>query len=406
MNRLFVLFVLVILSCSKNDPVTPIINPTFPVEAKCENGFAGIYACNDYDLVAKVDFSKLDPTTSSSVAEGNDCWGWTDPTNQKEYALMGLTTGLSFVDISNPNEPLVLGFLPTATVASDWRDIKVYGNYAFIVSEASNHGMQVFDLTKLRSVSNPPVVFAAETTYTGFGNAHNIVINENSSYAYVVGTNTYSGGPHIVDITNPTSPVEAGGVSNLGYSHDAQVVTYNGPDTRYTGKEIYVGSNENRVVIVDVTDPSRPVQISTINYSNIGYTHQGWFTEDMHYFLIGDELDELRFGGNTKTIVFDFTDLQNPKLHMNYLGRTPAIDHNGYVKGNLFYQANYTAGVRMIDITNIATKTIQEVGFFDTHPSKNTASFSGAWSVYPYFASGNIVISDINEGLFIIRKSQ
>ena len=87
-------------------------------------------------------------------------------------------------------------------------------------------------------------------------------------------------------------------------------------------------------------------------------------------------------------------------------GPNAAIDHNGYVKGNTYYQANYTAGLRMIDISDIAGRNLTEVGFFDTHPENNATSFNGAWSVYPYFASGNLIISDIERGLFIVRKSE
>ncbi|MDB4192244.1 choice-of-anchor B family protein, partial [Flavobacteriaceae bacterium] len=285
---------------------------------------------------------------------------------------------------------------------------KTYGNYAFIVSEASNHGMQVFDLTRLTSVGSdvPPVTFTEDAHYNGFGKAHNIVINETQGYAYAVGTNTYSGGPHFINISNPLNPVSEGGYGNDAYSHDAQVVTYNGPDTDYTGKEILIGSNENEVVIVDVTDKTNPTQIATINYPNIGYTHQGWFTEDQSYFILGDELDERNFGGNTRNIVFDFTDLDAPSIHMNYYGPTTAVDHNGYVIGDDYYLANYSAGIRIIDITNISNETMSEIGYFDTYPSNDNASFNGVWSVYPYFSSGNIIISDRNSGFYIVRKSE
>lgn len=413
MRRIAFLILLVIISCSKNevvDTTTPDDNTTAPpapsIEAECVNGFAAGFPCNDYDLVARLTLRELDFTGSTTSLSANDSWGWTDPADNKEYALVGLNSGTAFVDMSTPEAPIVIGFLPTATVNSDWRDVKVYDNYAFVVSEASNHGMQIFDLTKLRNVSNPPVVFSPDATYTGFGNAHNIVINETTGFAYAVGTSTFSGGPHFIDIRNPLAPRAAGGYAQDTYSHDAQVVTYNGPDTRYTGKEILIGSNEDKVAIVDVTDKSNPVQISTINYSNIGYTHQGWFTDDMRYFLLGDEVDEIRFGGNTRTIVFDFSDLENPVLHTTYDGPTAAIDHNGYVNGDFFYLANYTAGVRIIDISDIGRQTLTEVGFFDTHPSKDSASFNGVWNVYPYFSSGNIVVSDIEQGLFIVRKSQ
>ena len=396
-----VLILVITTHCSNdesnnNDDVISFI-PQFP----CDNGFADIYPCNDYDLMAHISIDDLGGTG----AAGNDSWGWTDATTGKEYALVGTTTGSAFVDISNPSDPLLLGTLPTATINSIWRDIKVYNNHAFIVSEASNHGMQVFDLTRLRNVANPPEIFTADAHYTGFGHSHNIVINEDNGYAYAVGTNTFNGGPHFINIQNPTSPIAEGGYSMDGESHDAQVVTYNGLDSDYSGHEIYIGSNGNEVVIVDVTNKANPTHISSINYTNLGFVHQGWFTEDLTYFIVGDEVDELTFGNNTRTLFFDFSDLDNPILQFEYLGSNSAIDHNGYTKGNKLYLANYTAGVRIIDITNIANSSVNEVGFFDTFPPNNSNSFNGVWNVYPFFSSGNIIVSDIEGGLFIIRKS-
>ncbi|MDD7884630.1 choice-of-anchor B family protein [Flavivirga sp. 57AJ16] len=371
--------------------------------APCENGFADIYPCNDYDLMAQI------PLTTFGAAEGNDSWGWVDPTTDKEYALMATDTNVSFVDITNTNNPIYLGNVPTATTSSPWRDVKVYKDHAFIVADnAGNHGMQIFDLTRLRNVTNPPETFTPDAHFTGFGSAHNVVINNMSGYAYIVGTNRsgpFAGGPLFINIQNPTAPVSEGGFGAGGYSHDAQVITYNGPDTDYTGREILIGSNENEVVIADVTDKSNPIKISDISYSNVGYTHQGWFTEDSNYFILGDELDERDIGTNTRTIVFDFSDLDTPSYHMDYFGASTAIDHNGYVKGDIFYQASYRAGVRMIDISQIAGSTMTEIGFFDTHPENDNTGFNGAWNVYPYLPSGNIIVSDIERGLFVIKKS-
>jgi len=373
----------------------------------CTNGFAGSYPCNDYDFMSRISLSQM------NASSGNDSWGWTDPQTSKEYAIIGLNNGTAFIDVSNPISPIYLGKLPTATGNSLWRDVKVYSNHAFIVSEASGHGMQVFDLTRLRNVSNPPANFSADARYTQFGNAHNIVINEDTGYAYIVGaqrnSGTYRGGPLFVNIQDPKNPTNAGGFLSGGqraYTHDAQVVTYNGPDTDYTGREILIGSNEIEVVIADITNKSNPVTISTIRYANIGYVHQGWFTEDMRYFLLGDETDEQGVGFNTRTIIFDFQDLDNPQQHMIYNGPTPAIDHNGYIKGNKFYLANYRAGLRVIDLTDIGNKNINEIGYFDTYASSNSAAFNGAWNIYPYFNSGNIVISDIEGGFLLVRKSE
>jgi choice-of-anchor B domain-containing protein len=396
------LFSSITFGCSNDDSNANDGNsPTSQSQFPCVNGFSNGYPCNGFDLMSHIPIDVL----GGDGARGNDSWGWTDPQSGKEYALVGTTTNAAFVDITDPSNPIFLGILPTATSNSVWRDIKVYNNHAFIVSEADNHGMQIFDLTRLRNVASPPEIFTADVHYTGFGSAHNIVINEDSGFAYAVGTDTFNGGPHFVNIQNPISPIAAGGYANAAYSHDAQVVTYNGPDADYTGKEILIGSNENEVVIVDVTDKNNPTQISTIDYSNIGYTHQGWFTENMEYFLLGDEIDEINFGLNSRTVVFDFNDLDNPVIHMEYSGPTAAIDHNGYVVGNTFYIANYTAGLRAVDISNIESGVMTETGFIDTYISNNNTAFNGAWNIYPFFESGNIVVSDIDGGLFVVRKS-
>lgn len=365
--------------------------------ADCTGGFSGSYPCENYDLVSWMSTSEFGTNTA------NDCWGWTDPLDNKEYAIYGLSNGTAFIDISDPSNPDYIAEVEGAD--SPWRDIKVYNNHAFIVSEANGYGMQVIDLTQLRDAGGGELLFPI-TTYTGFGSAHNIVINEETGFAYVVGSNTYGGGAHFVNIQDPANPIEAGGFSGAGYSHDAQVINYNGPDTDYTGHEIYIGSNETEVVIVDVTDKAYPQLISSVGYSNTGYTHQGWLTENHTYFIAGDESDELDFGNNTKTLIFDLTDLDSPLFHFQHLASNSSIDHNGYVKGNTYYLASYTAGLRTFDISDLENQVMIENGYFDVHPSDNNANFDGAWSVYPYFASGNIVISDMHSGLFIVKKQQ
>lgn len=375
-------------------------------QTPCENGMAGIFPCSGYDLLSEI------PATQFGSDNANDSWGWTDPDTGSEYVLLGLNDGTAFLNIDDPVNPVYLGRLDTHTGSSIWRDIKTYNNYAFIVSEAFDHGMQVFDLTRLRNVTNPPVMFTEDAHYDGFGNAHNVVINEEEGYAYGVGTTTFNGGPHFVDISDPLNPTAAGGFSTDFYSHDGQVVTYNGPDTDYTGRELYIGSNESFISIVDITDKNNPVSISTATYPNTVYTHQGWFTEDQRYFLLGDEIDEINIGFNTRTIVFDFSDLDNPQLFFEYDGPTPATDHNGYVKDDIFYLANYAAGFRAIDISDIENQVMTEVGYFDIHPNSDAAGYDGAWNVYPYFESGTILISTLNfnnvgfvPGMFLIRSN-
>ncbi|WP_223549709.1 choice-of-anchor B family protein [Aestuariivivens sp. NBU2969] len=400
------IFILISFQYCSNEPVDNIDDSSGAL-FECENGFAGIYPCNGYDLMAQI------PLSTFNANSGNDSWGWTDPVNGREYALMGLDNGTAFIDITTPEELVYLGKLPTQTTSNDWRDIKVHNNYAYIVADnAGNHGMQIFNLTRLRNITNPPEIFTADMVYTDVGSCHNVVINENEDIAYLVGCNLYNGGVVFVDISNPLNPVSAGGYGGSGYTHDAQVVTYNGPDTEHNGKKLFIGSNgnylgSNTVVIIDVTDKSNPQLISDVSYPNPGYAHQGWFTDDMSHFIFGDELDEQFFGNNTATFVFDFTDLDAPVLSSTYHGPTLAIDHNGYVKGNTFYLANYAAGLRVLDISNIeaSSNAMTEIGFFDTYPEHNNASYDGVWSIYPFFESGNIIISDINRGLFVVKKS-
>ncbi len=410
-NPLYFLFLIVLFSgCSKNDSgnmdtggINPPIGNPGDLESNfvpCENGLAGVYPCDGYDLLGRISLNTL------NASAANDIWGWTDIASNREFALIGLNNGTAFIEITDTEDLKYLGKLPTATSSSAWRDIKVYQDYAYIGSEAAGHGMQVFDLTKLLNVSGAPITFSADNRYTGFGNSHNIVINETTGFAYAVGTarnDMYNGGAHFLDLQDPLNPQAAGGYGASGYTHDAQVVSYNGPDADYAGAEIFIGANENQMVLVDISDKQNPANISGIQYGNLGYTHQGWFTEDQRYFILGDELDEINFGFNSRTLVFDVLDLDNPVLHATYLGPTTAIDHNGYVKGNDFFLANYTAGVRVMDISDIGN--ITETGFFDSYPSSNSAAFNGVWSVYPYFESGKIIISDINSGLFIVQKS-
>ena len=392
---------------SDNDGIGDLCDTVDFTSLPCENGYAGIYPCDGFDLIGYMSLEALSIGTVTGSLSGNDSWGWTDPENGKEYALVGISSHTAFVDMSDPDNLILVGVLPTATVNSSWRDIKVYQNHAFIVSEASNHGMQVFDLTRLRDFETTAIEFEADTHFTEFGRAHNIVINEDSGYAYVVGTRgpPYNGGPLFINIQNPTSPIFEGGYGEGGYSHDAQVLSYNGPDSDYSGKEILIGSNEDQVVIVDVTNKSDPVTISSVEYSNIGYTHQGWFTDDLQYFIVGDELDEQNIGTNTRTLIFDLNDLDNPSLSFEYIGTNTSIDHNGYIVEGSYYLASYRAGIREIDISNIENQSMAEIGYFDTYPENDNAAFDGVWNVYPFFSSGHIVISDIQKGLFVVKKN-
>jgi choice-of-anchor B domain-containing protein len=367
----------------------------------CVGGFAGPYPCDNIDLLAFAPLAAIGGDHPGSAA--NDIWGWTDPVTGREYALVGRVFGMSVVDITQPALPVYLGEVFTHNSrGSSWRDIKTYRDHAFIVSAASGHGMQVYDLTQLRNLdpAGAPYDLPPTARYAGFGAAHNVVINEDSGFAYGVGTSTCGGGLHMVNIQNPTAPVDAGCFSADGYTHDAQCVTYAGPDTQHRGKEICFAANTDTLTIVDVTVKASPVQLSRTGYAGRGYTHQGWLSEDHSLYFLDDEGDEQNFGHNTRTRVWNVSDLDAPGAISIFDGMTAAIDHNIYVKGDRLYQANYRAGLSIL--AGADSGALSEFGYFDIYPSSDSARFNGAWSTYPYFDSGVVVVSGIEQGLFVL----
>ncbi|HUG39200.1 MAG TPA: choice-of-anchor B family protein [Longimicrobiales bacterium] len=381
----------------------------------CSGGKAAdLFPCQDVELLA---FLPVQDIGGGRGVEVNDVWGWTDPQSGREYAIVGRYDGTSFIDVTDATNPRYLGDLPMTEGSQPnvWRDIKVYRDHAFIVADgAGPHGIQVFDLTKLRSVRQPQT-FTEDAHYDGIHSAHNIVIDTVAGYAFAVGSSgggqTCGGGLHMVDIRTPRQPTFAGcfsdpetGRAGTGYSHDAQCVTYDGPDAEHRGKHICFGSNETALSIADVTDKRSPVALARSSYPSVQYSHQGWLTDDQRHFYMNDEGDETAgVVAGTRTLIWDVADLDDPVLVGEYIHDNPAIDHNLYVRGNLMYQSNYTSGLRILDISEPEAPRL--VGYFDTVPwGEDEAVFDGSWSNYPFFQSGTLVVTSGKEGVFLLRK--
>lgn len=386
----------------------------------CVNGQAGEYQCNNVDMV---DFLRHQDM-GSATRTGNDVWGWTSA-DGREFGAVGQTDGTAFVEVLSDGSLVYLGRLGTQTSNSSWRDMKVIGDHVYIGSEAARHGLQIFDLKKLLDINpSSPRVFSTSSDLTahfsGFGNSHNIVAHEEANMIYAVGATSAStcrGGLYMVDVSDPARPSSPGCLSAGGYVHDAQCVTYSGPDARYTGREICFNYNENTLDITDVTDKSGPVTLSSISYVGSSYTHQGWTADEtMRFLLLDDELDEQRRNGpaanqRTTTYIVDIEDLENPVFTGHYQSPAIAIDHNQYTLNGLSYQANYGSGLRIIDVSSLTSDPtgagIREVGFFDCHPDDDSvggrATFVGTWSVYPYFQSGFLLLNSIERGLYSLK---
>ncbi len=388
-------------------------------EQRCDGDSIEKFSCKGVDLKS---FLPIENIGGERGIELNDIWGWTDPETGTEYALVGRTNGAAFVDVSDPTNPVYVGELPLTEGArvNSWRDIKVYKDHAYVVADnAKDHGMQIFDLTQLREVEaeKMPKTFESTAHYDKVNSVHNVVINKETGYAYAVGSSgggkTCGGGLHMINIQDPTNPTFEGcfahkqtGRSGTGYVHDAQCVVYNGPDQDYQGREICIGLNETHVSVADVTNKDSAKAIAKASYPDQAYIHQGWFTEDQRYFYQNDELDEAQGKAeHTRTLVWDLKDLDNPKLIDELTLPEKSIDHNLYVKGDKMYQANYKSGLRILDVSEPTQP--EEVAHFDTQPyGDNSSGFQGAWSNYPYFDSGIVVVSSIGEGLFVLEPSE
>ena len=375
-------------------------------QTSCTSGFimdSGVsYPCSNTQLYAFMTDISLGATSM------NDVWGWTDPITGTEYVLAGMNTGTAFIDISTPTAPVHIATLLTHTTNSSWRDIKVINDHAYIGSEAVGHGIQVYDLTQLSTLVSPFPVMVSETnhiTTTGAGNSHNVVADTEKGFLHVVGSGQASGGLVMFDVNDPTNIQLAGTFEDDGYTHDAVCFVYNGPDLDYVGSDICIGSNEDTQTIVDVSDKSNPVQLSRTTYVNERYTHQGWVTDDHRYLLFNDELDEALVPLNTTTHIWSIEDLDNPTLIGTFVNTTAAIDHNLYVNGNYVFESNYRSGLRILEMTDLSTASLTEVAYFDVYPANDNSGFQGAWSSYPYFKSGIIPVTHIQNGLFLISST-
>ena len=365
----------------------------------------GPFTARNIDLLAHMPLNTLGAAPDSMA---NDIWGWTDPMTAREYALLGRSDGTAFVDVTSPTNPVYLGSLPSYTGTSVWRGVKVYADRAYIVSDHNgSHGVQVFDLTQLRGVTAPtPFSEIPIAHYDGVTSAHNIAINEQSGFAYIVGSDRAAGGLRILDIRQ-TVPTLAGEFSADGYTHDVQVVNYRGPDIDYAGREMAFAANEDTLTIVDVTNKSAPSLVARNGYPEHGYAHQGWLTEDHRFFLMDDEYDGYPPHGGTvqnpRTHIWDVSDLDAPLYKGFFSGATFANDHNLYVRGNFVFESNYTSGLRVFDISKLADGVVREVAFLDTYPPDDATTFDGTWGNYPFFQSGTIAISDRQYGLLLAR---
>ncbi|MBL9121212.1 MAG: choice-of-anchor B family protein [Phycisphaerae bacterium] len=327
---------------------------------------------------------------------GNDCWGYVTPLG-KEIAIVGLSGGTGFVDVTNPAASQIVAFV--AGPNSLWRNVKTYQHYCYAVSEGGG-GIQVFDLA---GIDNGVVTQLPSVTTGGSAATHTMIINEQTGYLYRMGGG--SNGIRIYSLANPASPTFVGQWQDK-YTHDGFVLSYDsGP---YAGKEIFFacgglnnGFAATGLDIIDVTNKASPVTLGSLQYPQAAYCHQAWITQDRKHIYINDEIDEANFGLLNVGRIVNVENLAAPTLVGTYTTGLTSVDHNLYVKGNTLFCSNYKTGLQIFDVSNQLSP--QKIAYFDTYPDTDATGYAGLWSNYPFFPSGTVIGSDIERGLFVWR---
>jgi choice-of-anchor B domain-containing protein len=374
--------------------------PPLIVNAPGNGGFASSYSgTSGFPSSGVTLLSWLPLSAFGTHTTGADSWGYTSPSG-REYAIMCLSDGIAWVEVTDPGLPVIIEVIPA--VSSLWRDVKIYEDFAYYVSEGGD-GIQIVDMSLIDAgiVTNVGSVNDGGTTAS-----HNVAINEESGWLYQTGGGSDPiEGLRFYDLSNKANPSYAG-QWNDRYVHDAQIVNWTtGP---YAGKEIAFcfaedesGGVNPAVDILDVTNKNNVQVIASYAYSNPVFSHQGWLSPDRQHLYINDELDEIFLGNTTLTRILDVSNLDAPFQAGTFTNGSSAVDHNLYTKDDLIFEANYRSGLRVYDATNPTSPV--ETAFFDTYPSDDGVDTNGLWNVYPYFDSGTIVGSDLERGLFLWR---
>src|SRR5688572_2851863 len=387
------------LSAHEDDPKLLDRQPPFPGSgvrtgvlppgARLGGTKAAGFASQKVTLLSWLTLGDLSPAATT----GNVCWGYTSPSG-REYALMGVSSGTAFVEVTDPNDPVIVAFHNGPT--SLWRDIKAWSHYVYAVSEGGS-GIQVFDVQNIDAGS---VTALGSVTTGGDTATHTVAIDTASGYLYRSG-----GGNNGLRIYNlnasATNPPLVGTWSNK-YVHEVTPVTYTsgpaaGKQIAYACSGFNGGFDQTGLSIIDVTNKASPVVLKEIFWSGAQYSHQVWLSSDLKYAYLNDELDENGIKPTT-TYVIDVQTPANAFLVGSFHNGNPAIGHNLYTRPGLIFEANYRSGLRVFDTAANPTNP-PEVAWFDTYPDDDQPEFNGLWNNYPYFQSGIVLGSDLERGL-------
>ncbi len=384
----------------------------------CIQGTAGQFPCRNVDFLAQIALGQFSsrPTSAANV------WGFVDLNDDREYAVVGLSDGTAVVEVTDPENPREIVTIPGNS--SSWREVKIfqffeaasngYRAYAYITTEAPGSGLQVIDLGGLPATATLVATLSdtgtQHTPYiSNIDYATNMALPGAEAFLYLAGSDVAGGAWRAYSLANPALPqLLATAPPGTEYVHDATSLLITDARTSQCGIghdpcEVYVDFNENSVDLWDVTDKTAPVRLSSTTYSDVSYTHSGWPTADQRHIFVHDETEEIFGGIRTQIYTMNVDDLRNPFIVASYQGPDTTTDHNGYVKDGFLYVSHYRRGLVVFDVSD--PLALKEVASFDSFlaPASNSAGTDGAWGVYPFLPSGTVVVSDISNGLFVLR---
>lgn len=395
----------------------PALQATAAVPAACVQGLAGQFPCRNLDLQAQIPLSGF----SSRPVSAANVWGFVDLNDNREYAVLGLRNGTAIVDVTDPANPREVTTIPGNSSA--WREVKVFQTfdstaqrwraYAYVSTEAANSGLQTIDMSGLPSsaalastnldTSSQHTLYVSNIDY-----ATNAALPGAAPYLYVAGSNLSGGSWRAYRLTNPAAPLLESAAPTTRYMHDSTSLRITDARTAQCGVghnpcDVLVDFNVEQVEIWDTTDKLAPILLGTATNPGNRYIHSGWPNAAGTHLVFHDELEEIQLGLPTRLYTVSLASLRAPAVSISYTGPTTTTDHNGYWRGDYYYVSHYRRGVVVFDASN--PDALVEVAHFDNYltPSTNSAGTDGTWGVYPFLPSGNILVSDIENGLFILR---
>ncbi|MFK7982329.1 MAG: choice-of-anchor B family protein [Saprospiraceae bacterium] len=319
----------------------------------------------------------------------SDIWGYTDSLG-REYALVCLRGGIAIENISNPTEPERVAIIEGPN--SSWRDAKTYGQFAYFINESSG-GLQIINLKNLPNAPDSTDSYFWTPIIPELGllsTCHNIYIDEATGYGFLAGCNINNGGVVILDLfTDPGNPIYVSAAAPV-YAHDV----YTRGDFIYSS-DIFEGA----FAIQDMSNKDSVFTVSSQTTPFI-FTHNAWLSDDSNVIFTSDERENASIGA------YDISDKNNIKFLDEFrpiasIGEG-LIPHNVHVKNDFLITSYYTEGVIIMD--GHKPDNLIEVGNYDTFSGEN-GEFSGIWGAFPFFESGTVIGSDINNGLFILKPT-